>query len=206
MNIAAKLAAIGTATIGEAWSGCRIMRSPPEPISPEMTMAGFAVTVQCQPGDNLAIHHAIAAIAPNSSSLLVVDYSGCTSSGPFGEIMAIACQARGINGLLITGAIGDSEQIRRLGFPVFALGRNIIGTTKMNSGVHGCSIMIGDAPINPGDIVVADADGIVVVKAKDTGKLLMATEAQIAKETEVIERLNAGETTLQIYKLDTQNA
>jgi len=66
--------------------------------------------------------------------------------------------------------------------------------------------MIGDAPINPGDIVVADADGIVVVKAKDTGKLLMATEAQIAKETEVIERLNAGETTLQIYKLDTQNA
>lgn len=206
MNIAAKLAAIGTATIGEAWSKCRIMQSPLAPICPEMTMAGFAVTVKCCPGDNLAIHHAIALTEHDASSLLVVDYSNSTASGPFGEIMAIACQARGINGLLISGSVRDSQQIKVLNFPVFALGQNIVGTSKLDLGQHNCSLNIGGVHIDPGDMIVADVDGIVVIEAKDVDQVLKATDARIAKETEVIERLKAGETTLQVYRLDSQDA
>ena len=206
MNVAAKLAAFGTAAIGEAWSNARIMRSPPEPVAPSMSMAGFAHTVRCQPGDNLAIHHAIAAAAKDSTVLLVVDYGKSVSSGPFGEIMALACKQRGISGLLISGAIRDSQQISHLGFPVFALGKNIAGTTKNDAGQQNCPVIIGDVRINPGDMVVADADGIVVIDASDITQAFDAAEARVSKEAEVIERLKSGETTLRIYNLDSQES
>lgn len=206
MTVAAKLAAVGTAAIGEAWSNARIMRSPPEPVAPTMSMAGFAHTVRCQPGDNLAIHHAIAAAAKDSHVLLVVDYGKSVSSGPFGEIMAIACMQRGIGGLLISGAIRDSQQMSHLGFPVFALGKNITGTTKNDLGQHDCAVNIGDVWINPGDMVIADADGIVVVDPCEVTQALESAEARVSKEADVIERLKSGETTLQIYNLDGQGS
>jgi 4-hydroxy-4-methyl-2-oxoglutarate aldolase len=206
VNVAAKLAAVGTAAIGESWRNARIMRSPPEPVAPNMSMAGFAYTVCCLPGDNLAIHHAIAAAAKDSAALLVVDYGKNVSSGPFGEIMALACKQRGIRGLLISGAIRDSQQISHLDFPVFALGKNITGTTKNDLGQHNCAVNIGDVWINPGDMVIADADGIVVVDASEVTHALESAEARVSKEAVVIERLISGETTLQIYNLDGQGS
>jgi 4-hydroxy-4-methyl-2-oxoglutarate aldolase len=169
-----------------------------------MSMAGFAYTVRCQPGDNLAIHYAIAAAAKDATGLLVVDYGKSVSSGPFGEIMAIACKQRGISGLLISGAIRDSQQISHLGFPVFALGKNITGTTKFDAGQQDCAVNIGDVWINPGDMVVADADGIIVIDASEITHALEAAEARVKKETDIIERIKSGETTLHIYNLDGQ--
>ncbi len=203
MKIAAKLASIGTATIGEAWNDARIMSSPPRPLSPNMTMAGFAATVRCRPGDNLALHLALAATAENIDALLVVDYGDDISSGPFGEIMAIACQARGIRGLLISGAVRDSQQLVNLDFPVFAKGLNISGTAKNDPGELNVPLTFCGVQINPGDMVVGDADGVIVLSPHDAEQAVSAAQARLEKEVEVIERLKSGETTMQIYNLSS---
>ena len=161
MTASAMLLALGTATLIEAWPATRLIAAPLHPIAPGMTVAGPALTVRCQPGDNLALHLAIAAARPGD--VLVVDYGGSLESGPFGEIMALACQMRGLAGMVIDGAIRDSVQISTLGFPVFARGRNIRGTVKQDPGQIGGTIHIGGAPVANGDVVLADADAIVAI-------------------------------------------
>ena len=107
------LLALGTATVAEAWPQARLIDAPLRPLAPGMVLAGRALTVRCRPGDNLALHLAMDRAAPGD--VLVVDYGGSLESGPFGEIMALACQLRGINGLVIDGAVRDSAQIAALG-------------------------------------------------------------------------------------------
>lgn len=200
MTLAARLAALGTATIGEVAPGARIVNLPLHPLSPGMVVAGPALTVRCRPGDNLALHHAIAAASPGD--VLVVDYGGSVESGPFGEIMALACQLRGIAGMVIDGSVRDSLQIVGLGFPVFCRGLNIRGTTKLDRGEVGATIALGSAGVSRGDYVVADADAIVVLAPEDTADAVISGEARMAKETAMMDRLRAGETTLQILGLD----
>ena len=125
---ASALLALGTATVAEAWPATRLVAAPLHPLAPGMALAGPALTVRCRPGDNLALHLAIAAAKPGD--VLVVDYGGSLDSGPFGEIMALACQMRGLAGMVIDGAVRDTAQIAALGFAVFARGCNIRGTVK----------------------------------------------------------------------------
>ncbi|WP_417248631.1 RraA family protein [Celeribacter sp.] len=201
MTTASDLAAAGTATLGEAWEAARVIDNPPLPLTPEMSVAGVALTVQCKPGDNLAIHRAIAA-APCGGAVLVVDYGGCVSSGPFGEIMAVACQMRGIVGLIIDGAVRDSVQIAQMGFPVFARGKNIRGTKKDDHGALDIPLEMGGTIIQPGEMVVADADGIVVFPQHEADDALTAAQVRLKGEDSVMARLRAGETTMQIFQLD----
>lgn len=200
MTLAVDLAAAGTATIGEAWQSARIMDAPPRPLVPEMVAAGIAVTVRCKAGDNLALHQAIAN-APLGDTVLVADYEGCLSSGPFGEIMALACQMRGIVGLIIDGAVRDSVQIANLGFPVFSRGLSIRGTTKTDNGSHGLAVEIGGVVIESGEMIVADADGIVVFPFHEAANVRNAAQSRIAAEAKVMARIRAGETTTQIYQI-----
>lgn len=200
MTLAARLAALGTATIGEVAPGARIVDPPLHPLSPGMVVAGPALTVRCRPGDNLALHHAIAAASPGD--VLVVDYGGSVESGPFGEIMALACQLRGIAGMVINGSVRDSQQIVDLGFPLFCRGLNIRGTTKRDPGEVGASLSLGSAEVRRGDFVVADADAILIVPRDDAADAALAGEARVAKEAAMMDRLRAGETTLQILGLD----
>lgn len=198
----ARLAALGSATLGEAWPGARILADPPRPLAPDMALAGRALPLSCRPGDNLALHRAIAAAEPGD--VLVMDYGGDCGTGPFGEIMALACQLRGIAGLVTNGAVRDSRQIVGLGLPVFARGLAIRGTTKTDRGRLGAAVTLGGTEIRPGDIIVADADGIVVLPAAEAGAALAAAEARAEKEAGIIARLRAGETTLQIMGLEQQ--
>nr|WP_273033204.1 RraA family protein [Pseudaminobacter soli] len=172
---------------------------PFRPLAPAMAAAGPALTVRCRPGDNLALHRAIAAAEPGD--VLVVDYGGSTESGPFGEIMALACQLRGIAGLVTDGSVRDSARLIEMGFPVFARGLNIRGTTKLDQGEIGGPITLGGVRIDRGDLIVADADAVIVVPAADAEEALAAGEARSAKEARMMECLRAGETTLQILGL-----
>lgn len=201
---ASELLALGTATVGEAWPPARLLASPILPLAPSMSLAGRALTVRCRSGDNLALHRAIAVAKPGD--VLVVDYGGSLDSGPFGEIMALACQMRGIAGLVIDGAVRDSAHIAALGFPVFAKGLNILGTAKQDSGVIGGVLSLGGVEIATGDLILADADAILVVKAADMQAALAASLARTAREAEIMERLRKGETTLSILGLSTETS
>lgn len=173
------------------------MDSRIKPVDINSRLVGEAFTVLCHPRDNLAIHKAIYE-APKGS-VLVVDTQGYLNCGYFGEIMALACQVRGIAGLIIDGGIRDSEDIREMGFPVFSSAVNPGGTVKETVGKTGCPIVCGGVTVRTGDLVAADRDGIVVVRKEDVEKVLEAAEAIAAKEISVRERLLAGERTIDIY-------
>lgn len=196
---AAALLSHGTATLGEAWPAAWLIDAPLRPLAPGMVLAGPALPVRCKPGDNLALHLAIAAAQPGD--VLVVDYGGSLASGPFGEIMALACQMRGIAGLIIDGAVRDSAQIATLGFPVFARGVNICGTAKLDRGQVGGPVAMGGATIAHGDIILGDADAILVLAAKDLPAALAAAETRTQREAVMMDRLRLGETTLEILGL-----
>jgi 4-hydroxy-4-methyl-2-oxoglutarate aldolase len=196
---AAALLSHGTATLGEAWPAARLIDAPLRPLAPGMVVAGPALTVRCKPGDNLALHLAIAAARPGD--VLVVDYGGSLASGPFGEIMALACQMRGIAGLIIDGAVRDSAQIAALGFPVFARGLNIRGTAKLDRGEVGEPVSMGHATIAHGEIILGDADAILVLAAEDLPAALAAAETRTEREAVMMDRLRLGETTLEILGL-----
>lgn len=200
MTLAARLARLGTATIGEAAPSARIVDVPLGPLDPDMAVAGPALTVRCVPGDNLALHRAIAVAEPGD--VLVVDYGGSVASGPFGEIMALACQMRGIAGMIIDGSVRDSRNIVELGFPLFCRGLDIRGTTKLDPGEVGASIALGSAKVRRGDFVVADADAILILPREDAEDAAVAGEARVAKEAAIMDRLRSGETTLRILGLD----
>lgn len=200
MTVATDLLHYGTATLCEAWPSARIIDAPLRPLAPGMCVAGRALPVICQPGDNLALHLAIAAARPGD--VLVVDYGGSLASGPFGEIMALACAMRGVAGLIIDGAVRDSAQIATAGFPVFCRGLNIRGTTKRHAGVIGGPVHIGGVDISAGDIVVADADAIACIAQADLSAARAAAADRATREARMMERLRAGETTLQILGLE----
>jgi 4-hydroxy-4-methyl-2-oxoglutarate aldolase len=182
---AADLLALGTATVGEAWPAARLVSAPLRPLAPGMVLAGTALPVRCTPGD-----------------VLVVDYGGSLDSGPFGEIMALACQMRGIAGLVINGAVRDSAQIAALGFPVFARGLNIRGTVKQDRGMIGAPVTLGGVTVTAGDLVLADADAILLLDAQDLAPALSVARARAAREARMMERLRQGETTLSILGLE----
>ena len=190
---------LGTATVGEAWPAARLVTAPLRPLATGMTLAGTALPVRCRPGDNLAPPLAIAEARPGDT--LVVDYGGSLDSGPFGEIMALACQMRGIAGMVIDGAVRDSAQIAALGFPVFARGLNIRGTVKQDGGRIGEPVTMGGVEIAAGEVILADADAIIVLAPDDLTPALAATRARAAREAQMMERLRKGETTLSILGL-----
>ena len=120
-----------------------------------------SVTVQCYPGDNLALHQGIYAAAPGD--VLVLDCHGYTESGHFGDIMALACKVRGIAGVIIDGSCRDAEDIKKLGLPVFVRGLNPAGTVKASIGKVNVPVLCGGVTVRPGDLIIGDCDGVVVV-------------------------------------------
>ncbi|MBF9030129.1 RraA family protein [Rhodobacterales bacterium HKCCE3408] len=196
------LARLGTATIGEvAGSACRILDRSIRPLAPAAhRVAGYALTVRCRPGDNLAIHLALARAQPGD--MLVVDYGGSLDSGPFGEIMALAAVTRGCMGLIIDGAVRDSAEITTLGFPVFCRGLAIPGTTKSDRGDVGTGCRVGGVDVRQGDLVVADGDAIVVFDPARFTHIMTEGAARMAREATIMDRIRRGETTCEIFGLD----
>jgi len=192
-----ELAAFPTATLHEAMGKAGALPSGIKPISPEMKVWGTAVTVHTMPGDNMMLHRAIA--QAGKGDVIIAYTSGFWEAGYWGEIMAVAAQARGIAGLVIDGCVRDADPIIALNFPVFARGLCIQGTTKFGSGRLNQPITIGQVTIQPGDIVVGDRDGVVIVAADRAAEAISNAQAREDKEDRVMARLRKGETTLEIY-------
>lgn len=196
----AALAGFSSSTVHEAIGQVGAMASIVKPIAPGMRVCGPALTVDCPAGDNLMIHAAIAGARPGD--VLVVDHKGALDDGPFGEVMATACRARGIVGLVIDGCVRDSAEIRAMGFPVFARGLCIRGTTKALHGSIGRPITCARVAVEPGDIVLGDEDGLVVVPRARTAEAAEAAAERVRREAEMMEKIRAGVTTVELLGLE----
>jgi len=161
------------------------------PLSPSMRFAGTAITVEVRPGDNLMIHAAMAIAQPGD--VLVIDGKGDQSSALMGEIMSQQCVALGIAAVVMDGACRDSEEIRKLGFPMYSVGTNPNGPTKLVSGRLNHPISIGGVTVYPGDLVVGDADGVTVVERAKAASLLPLAAEKVAAETKRIAGIKSRE-------------
>ena len=168
------------------------------PVDPELRMAGWAYTVRCHPGDNLAIHKAIQE-AP-AGSVLVVDAGGYTKGGHIGEIMCFACMQRGIRGIVLDGSCRDAGDIQNMGFPVFSRGFCPNGTVKETVGETALPVVCGGVLVQNGVLVVGGRDGVAVIAKKEIEAVLERAEAIAQKEVRVLEELKEGRTTAEIYQ------
>jgi 4-hydroxy-4-methyl-2-oxoglutarate aldolase len=168
---------------------------------PGAAVAGPAFTVQGAGGDNLALHRAV--LAAPAGSVLVADLGGA-AHGHWGEVLAVAAQQRGIVGLVIDGGVRDVDEMRDLGFPAFSRNNTVRGTRKLFAGALGVDIRVGGVQVATGDLVVADADGVVVLPAVRVPAVLDRADARVAQEATIVERLRSGASTLELYGLDPQ--
>lgn len=197
--IVAAARALPAATLHEAGGRIGVMPSAIKPVAAAMRVCGTAVTVHGPAGDNLWLHRAIYVARPGD--VLVVHVSGGHDWGYWGEIMSAAAQARGLAGLVIDGCVRDGAVLADFGLPVFARGLCIRGTGK-DFGARGFinfPTLFDDLTVQPGDLVIGDTDGLVVVPRARAAEVVAAAQAREAKEADVIARLRAGERTLEIY-------
>ena len=155
-----------------------------QPLAPTMKFAGPAVTVEVRPGDNLMIHAAMALARPGD--VIVVDGKGDLNVALMGEIMCQQCAAMGVAAVVIDGAVRDSEALRELGFPVYAAGLNPNGPTKFVPGRVNHPISIGGVTVNPGDLIVGDADGVTVIERAKAAAMLPLAHEKVEAESKRI--------------------
>lgn len=190
---------LGAATVHEAQGAKGALDSGMKPIDPSSRLAGPALTVEMRPADNLMLHYALLKAKPGD--VLVVDAKGFVEAGPWGDVMTHAAQKLGIAGLVINGAVRDANQIIDMGFPVFCRGLCIKGTAKNQPGKVNVPICIGDVVIHPGDVVVGDRDGLVVVPQAEVEQTLRNAALREEKETAFRKELDAGRTTVELLGL-----
>ena len=171
-----------------------------KPISPNMKVCGTAYTVKTIPCDNTILHRAYAYAKPGD--VLVVDCSGYYEAGYWGDLMSLGAKTRGIAGLVIDGCVRDADDIEAMGFPVFSRGLCIRGTGKHGDGTLNEPITLGSLTIKPGDIIVGDRDGVVVVPQEKALETIEKAIAREEKEANVRKDLLGGKTSLQIYGWD----
>ena len=189
----------GVATIHEAQGRAGLMRPYMRPIYPSARMAASAVTVSCQPGDNLMIHAAIEVCRPGDA--LVVATTSESTDGMFGELLATSCRAHGIVGLVIDAGVRDVADLTEMDFPVWSKAVSAQGTVKSSPGSVNVEIVCAGAPIRPGDVIVGDQDGVVVVKRETAAEIARLGAARIEKEEKSRELLKAGELGVDFYGL-----
>ena len=194
-----KLRRFGVATVHEAMGRAGLMKTYMRPAYPGATTCGTAVTVLLQPGDNWMLHVAAEHIQPGD-----VVVAACTSQcedGFFGELLATSFRARGARGLIIDGGVRDVDALAAMPFPVFSRGISAKGTVKATLGSVNIPIVCAGAPTDPGDVVIGDTDGVIVVPAMVAQQVADAAEAREARETEKRAQFAAGVLGLDIYKM-----
>ncbi len=160
------------------------------PLAPSMRLAGPAFTIEVRAGDNLMIHTAMAMARPGD--VLVIDGKGDRSCALMGSIMINACKKLGLAGVVIDAAVRDTEELRELGFPVYAVGANPNGPTKFTPGRINWPISCGGIAIAPGDLIVGDADGVVAIERDKAASLLAPAARKVADERARIADIVAG--------------
>lgn len=203
VNLAVLVAArqLTTATLHEASGRRGAFPAGIRPLDRTMHLAGRALPVRCPLGDNLWIHRALEKAAPDD--VLVVDTGEGSQFGYWGEVMATMAIAKGVAGLVINGGVRDSLKLVELGFPTFATGTAIHGTEKdvEGDGAVGEAVRIGEVVIRLGDLVVGDGDGVFSCPAGDAEALTSRAVQRDREESEIIRRLQAGASTMEIYGL-----
>lgn len=195
-----ELSKLPTGNVADMAGARQIMDSAIKPIDPASKMIGRAVTTECFPGDNLALHMGMA--VAEKGDVLVFDCKGFTQAGHFGDIMATACAAKGIAGVVIDGSCRDSQDIKELGLPVFVKAYNPRGTVKESLGKVNVSVVCGGVTVNPGDIIFGDCDGVVVVPQEREDEIFANALAKFDKEITIREKVLAGMSTLEVYGFD----
>jgi 4-hydroxy-4-methyl-2-oxoglutarate aldolase len=195
----AQLAGYGVATVHEAIGRAGYLGPGIRPVYPRSRLGGTAVTAVCWPGDNLMIHAAVEQCRPGDV-LVVTTTSACTDGG-FGELLATAAQYRGVLGLVTTGGVRDVAALHAMQFPVFAAAVSAQGTVKATAGAVNVPISVGGQQIWPGDAVLGDDDGVVVVPRSGVGAALAAARARAEKEDAARADFRAGQLGLDRYGL-----
>ncbi|EIX9031624.1 RraA family protein [Klebsiella aerogenes] len=162
-----------------------------KPLAPHMAVAGPAITVEVRPGDNLAIHAAMAVAKPGD--VLVIDGKGDLSCALLGEIMATQAQASGIAGIIIDGAVRDAETLSKQSFPVFAAGLNPCGPTKFIPGRVNHAISVAGTAVQAGDLVVGDIDGVVVIPRDEVGTIIELAKGKLEGEVKRLSAIHDGD-------------
>jgi 4-hydroxy-4-methyl-2-oxoglutarate aldolase len=193
-------AAFPTGNLCNADPRVRAIASAIKPLIPRKRIAGRARTARITPGQNGAIHRAVHhAVA---GDILIVDGGGSERFGPFGDLLADGCLAKGMVGAVFDCTIRDSADIAALGFQVFCRGFHPEATAKTDRGETDGPVVLGGVQVHPGDIVVGDDDGVVVIPGDAAREVLTKVAAVAAREETIRTRIHAGETTLEIFELD----
>jgi 4-hydroxy-4-methyl-2-oxoglutarate aldolase len=196
-----KLAEFGVATVHEAIGRSGYLGPAIRPVHLGSRIGGTAVTVVCWPGDNLMIHAAVEQCQPGD--VLVVTTTSAATDGAFGELLATALQYRGVRGLVTTGGVRDVAELHAMNFPVFSAAVSAQGTVKATAGAVNLPVSINGQSIDPGDAVLADDDGVVVVPRSDVSRALAAAHERVAKENAARAAFRGGELGLDRYGLRT---
>ena len=198
-DVLAGLAEAGACTVHEADG--RRGALPPDltPIRAGAQIAGSAVTVSCHPGDNLMIHAAVEQVRPGD--VMVVTTTSPSSDGMLGDLLATSLRARGAIGVVLDAGVRDVAQLRAMGFPVWSRAVSTQGTVKASPGSVNVPVVVGGQVIAPGDAIVADDDGVVVIPHARAADVLAAARARTATEASKRTRLASGELGLDMYGL-----
>ncbi len=204
LDIVDQLAPIGAATVHEAIGRRGSVGPELRPVQVGARIAGNAVTVLSHPGDNIMLHAAVEMC--QDGDVLVVATTAPSIHGMFGDLLASSLQVRGVRGLVIDAGVRDIADLRAMGFPVWARYVSCQGTVKSTPGSVNVPITIAGVSVNPGDVICADDDGVVVVERSEASWALEESTARLAKEEVMRDRLLTGELGVDIYGLRSKLA